>query len=58
MVRVSFADHLRKAKSLIKARRSYMRERSWRGDEWYREWERGLAGEVAAAVIMVAEEKK
>lgn len=36
-------------KSHMKARREYMRERRWFGDEWYEAWERGLADEVVFA---------
>jgi len=47
---MTFAQHLELARgSLTKARREYIRERMWRGDEWYEEWLRGLGDEVESA---------
>lgn len=56
---MSFLTYLRLSKgSLCKARRRYMASRGWRGDEWYAAWERGLADEVASAVIIYNELKE
>lgn len=47
---MTFEEHLRATRGdVLKARRTYIKERRWRGDEWYREWERGLAAEVETA---------
>ena len=46
---MTFAEHLKQRGSLLKARRSYMRERRWFHDEWYTAWPNGLADEVEAA---------
>lgn len=46
----SFEEVLRACRgSLIKARREYIRERGWRGDEWYVAWREGLGDEVERA---------
>ena len=46
----NFEDHLRDAKgNILKARRTYIKERRWRGDEWYHAWDRGLAVEIESA---------
>jgi hypothetical protein len=48
----AFAEHLKLAKgSVIKARRTYVRERRWSDEDWFRAWQAGLASEVESAVI-------
>jgi hypothetical protein len=44
---MTFQEHVRLAKgSLIKARKTYMRERRWGEEEWYSAWYQGLGTEV------------
>lgn len=48
---MTFAEHLQRANgNALKARRTFIAERRWKNDEWYREWPRGLAVEVNDAI--------
>ena len=48
---MTFADHLNSARgSVIKARRTYLRERRWSAEDWYIAWQTtDLPREVAEA---------
>lgn len=46
-----FAEHLAAARGgAIKARRTYIAERRWKPEDWYRAWPAGLGNEVEAAI--------
>lgn len=47
----NFYKHLVASGTILKAVNAYKRERGWRGDEWYQNWEHGLADEVEAAIV-------
>lgn len=47
----AFAERLSAARgSAIKARRTFIAERRWKPEDWFRAWPAGLGEEIEAAV--------